>query len=151
MKADGEFVGIAGEQIRASLDRNVRQYLAGNLARPQELPFVRDTSIEIGITSYTESTAEPPHWHPSQREYQYVLSGRTSYREVIGDAEHIYQTGDFYAIVPEICYTQDSMPGTTILFIKHPATDDKVTCRHCERENCPGRIEPFLKPKPHIS
>jgi len=147
MKSNGEFVGISGEEIEAVLERHVRQYLVGNLKRPQELAFVSDDRLEIGITSYREPTAEAPHWHSLQREYQYVVCGTTRYREVIGGAEHVYKAGDFYAILPEICYTQDSVPGTTILFIKHPSIDDKVSCRHCDRENCPGRGEPFAGPK----
>jgi quercetin dioxygenase-like cupin family protein len=147
MKSDGEFVDISAEQIHDVLERHVRQYLAGNLSRPQELPFVRDNRLEIGITRYAERNTEAPHWHSLQREYQYVLSGTTRYHEVIGGAEHVYRAGDFYAILPEICYTQDSIPGTSILFVKHPAIDDKVTCRHCNRENCPGRTESFVAPK----
>ena len=147
MKGDGEFAGILAGEIQAAIERHVRQYLAGNLSRPQELPFVPDKHLEIGITSYINRTAEAPHWHSLQREYQYVLSGKTHYQEVVGGVEHAYQAGDFYAILPQICYTQDSTPGTTILFIKHPAIDDKVVCRHCDRANCPGRREPFLEPK----
>jgi uncharacterized cupin superfamily protein len=150
MKGNGEFLGVTAEQIQAVLELHTRQYLVGNLGRPQELPHVPDEHVEIGITHYVEATPEAPHWHPLQREYQYVLSGLTRYREVERGTEHIYRAGDFYAILPEVCYTQDSEPGTRILFVKHPAINDKVTCRSCDRANCTARVEQFVQPNPRV-
>ncbi|MDQ3704610.1 MAG: cupin domain-containing protein [Chloroflexota bacterium] len=147
MKHNGEFMAVHAADLEAVLRQYGRQYLAGDLKRPQQLPYVKDTAIEIGITHYEGDTTERPHWHPLQREYQYVLAGSTVYVDSITGQEHTYQTGDFYAILPEICYGQHSSAGTTILFIKHPAIDDKMVCKNCLRENCPSRLEPFSTKK----
>jgi quercetin dioxygenase-like cupin family protein len=143
MKGDGKFVVVLGQRIGEVLEHSLRQYLAGNLKKPQELQHIADDRIEIGLTRYDAATVELPHWHLTQREYQYMISGRTVYQEVLTGRIHEYRRGDFFGILPEICYTQDSDPDTTILFIKHPAVDDKIVCRHCRQTDCPARIEPF--------
>ncbi len=145
MRHNGGFTSVNGTDLEAVLRHYGRQYLVGNLKRPQQLPFVRDDAVEIGITYYDKNTEEPAHWHPFQREYQYVLMGSTVYRDSITGHEYRYQAGDFYAILPEICYSQESTAETTILFIKHPAVDDKMVCRNCLRENCPSRLEAFRR------
>lgn len=147
MNNDGRFIGTPGHDIAEVVRRLGRQYLAGNLQRPQELPFVKDVQVEIGITHYEGTANELPHWHTRQREYQYMLAGSTRYRNVITGETYEYRAGDFYAILPEVCYSQESQPGTTILFIKHPAINDKIVCRNCRRENCPARLEPFSQEK----
>ncbi len=41
---------ISGESIQASLSSSNRQYLVGNLSIPQELDYLRDDNVEVGIT-----------------------------------------------------------------------------------------------------
>ena len=142
---DGKFVFIRSYVVTEALRQTNRQYFVGNLAKPQELPFIRDEQLEVGITCYDSGTVESPHWHLSQREYMYVVSGDITYREVATGAEHQYHKGDFFGILPQLCYTQESAKGTTVIFIKHPAINDKVNCRTCSKDGCPGRIEPFAK------
>lgn len=125
----GTFTRIPAEDIAASLEGTTRQYLVGNLARPQELDHVTDERAEVGLTVYTTPTGESPHSHRSATEYQYVVSGWTRYLDVVTGEEHDFRTGDFYAIAPGTTYAQKSRPGTTILFIKVPSIDDKRLAR----------------------
>jgi hypothetical protein len=137
------FQSIASTDLEPVLSAIFRQYLAGNLSRPQELPFVQDDQLEIGITHYESETREAPHWHHVQREYQYMLAGSTIYTEIPSGIIHNYSKGDFYTIFPGGCYGQVSAPGTRILFIKRPAVNDKVTCSGCPQESCSFREQPF--------
>lgn len=126
MKNNGYFTKIGKEEITKALETTTRQYLVGNLQLPQLIQHIQDPDIEIGISSYlTAAAEEAPHWHPIQKEYQYVLTGRTVYTNVVTDETFEYQAGDFYAIYPEICYHQVCDKGTQILFIKFPAINDK--------------------------
>lgn len=137
------FISTKASALNAVLSAVSRQYLAGNLKRPQELPFVVDDKVEIGITSYDSEQRETPHWHSEQKEFQFVLSDRTEYVEIPSGIRHVYEEGDFYAIPPGVCYGQISEPGTRTIFIKHPALDDKTVCRKWPRIDCYYREEPF--------
>ncbi len=150
MKANGSFILIDSSKISQILAIQNRQYLTGTLKKPQELPYVSDDKVEIGISNYATHTTEAPHWHTVQREYQYMLAGRTRYQEVISGRQHEFKIGDFYAILPQVCFTQESDPGTTILFIKHPSIDDKMTCSCCRYKACLGRRESFVSDKEAI-
>ena len=48
----GQIIIINNETIKKSLEKSTRQYFAGNLSKPQEIEFVRDERLEIGISSY---------------------------------------------------------------------------------------------------
>lgn len=127
MKNNGKFIKISQDEIEKALQTTSRQYFVGNLKLPQIINHIHDPDIEIGISSYLhDDTEEPAHWHPVQKEFQYVLTGRTVYTNVITGETYEYKAGDFYAIYPEICYKQVSEKGTKILFIKIPSIHDKV-------------------------
>lgn len=143
MKHHGEFKDIESEKIEKALLKTNRQYFVGSLKLPQIIKHIDEEDLEIGITNYKEETAEDPHWHPTQKEYQYMLSGETTYIDAITMEAVTYKEGDFYAIYPEICYKQHSLPGTRILFIKTPSINDKVVCYKCSKEDCPSRIEEY--------
>jgi ADP-ribose pyrophosphatase YjhB (NUDIX family)/quercetin dioxygenase-like cupin family protein len=112
--------------IQESLQAVTRQYLVGQLSRPQKLAYIEDTDLEIGITRYERADVEAPHWHQRAKEYQYVLSGLTEYRDLGTGESHRYATGDFYVIYPGTIYAQRSKRDTAILFIKFPPGNDKV-------------------------
>ena len=121
----GKIIKIDNESIENVLSRVSRQYLAGNLKRPQELEFVRDENVEIGITDYKEYTTEPVHFHTEGVEYQYVISGWTKYMDADTGIEYEFKKGDFYCIETNTTYAQKSKKGTRILFIKVPSINDK--------------------------
>lgn len=121
----GKLIKIEKKDIEKVLEDVTRQYLAGNLMRPQELDFVRDNNIEIGITNYSEYTTEQVHFHTEAVEYQYMLSGWTKYMDVDTKEEYEFKKGDFYCIETNTTYAQKSKKGTRILFIKVPSINDK--------------------------
>ncbi|GGG73629.1 NUDIX domain-containing protein [Corynebacterium pelargi] len=116
---------IKRDEIETSLKETTRQYLVGNLQRPQRLRFLRSEALEVGITRYLDHAEEVPHWHTEATEYQYVISGWTSYLDTNTGEDFHFTAGDFYAIFPGTSYAQKSKPGTQILFIKVPSIDDK--------------------------
>ena len=127
MKNNGKFISINNQSINEALEKTSRQYLVGNLKLPQLIQHIDESDLEIGISYYKEDNSyESAHWHPVQKEFQYVLSGRTVYTNAVTGEKYEYKEGDFYAIYPEICYKQVSDAGTKILFIKTPSVDDKV-------------------------
>lgn len=121
-----EIFSLKNKEIAKVFEETTRQYLAGNLKRPQELNYFQDNKLEIGITSYKEASHEAPHYHTQSYEYQYLISGETEYIDIETGKEYSFYTGDFYVTPPGIKYAQRSKPGTTIFFIKSPAGDDKV-------------------------
>lgn len=121
----GNIIKINNQDIEKVLKGVSRQYLAGNLKRPQELEFVKDERLEIGITDYDGYTTEIVHYHTEAVEYQYMLSGWTKYMDVDTGDEYEFKKGDFYCIEKNTTYAQKSKKGTRILFIKVPSINDK--------------------------
>ena len=121
----GKIVKIENEIIKKSLENTTRQYFAGNLSKPQEIEFVRDERLEIGISSYPDNKHEPTHVHRVATEYQYMISGWTEYMDVETGEISEFRKGDFYAIFPGTAYAQRVKAGTNILFIKTPSINDK--------------------------
>jgi 8-oxo-dGTP diphosphatase len=118
---------ISGLEIDQALQNVTRQYLVGDLKKPQTLKHVPSSLIEIGITRYAEdTTSEAPHRHEQAFEFQYVVAGLTAYLDLGTGAELVFGKGDFYMIEPGVAYAQKSAPGTEILFIKVPPGNDKV-------------------------
>jgi quercetin dioxygenase-like cupin family protein len=122
-----QILRIAAADIEKALAGVTRQYLVGNLARPQALSHILHGVIEIGVTRYgREGGTEEPHTHRQAFEYQYILEGKTAYLDVTTQEQHVFRRGDFYAIEPGVVYAQKSVPQTEILFIKVPPGNDKV-------------------------
>ena len=121
----GKFIKIDNQDIEAVLKKVSRQYLVGNLKQPQELTFVKDENIEVGITDYNVYSTEPVHYHTQAVEYQYMLSGWTQYMDIETGEIFEFKKGDFYVIERNIKYAQKSKSGTRILFIKVPSVNDK--------------------------
>ena len=121
----GQIIKILDKDIRKSLENTTRQYFAGNLSKPQEIEFIRDERLEIGISSYPKHISEPTHVHSIATEYQYMLSGWTEYMDVETGEIYEFRKGDFYAILPGTAYAQRVKAGTNILFIKTPSINDK--------------------------
>lgn len=123
------FEYLSDKEIEESLIGVTRQYLVGDLKRPQKLPHIKNKNLEVGITRYNEGGKEEPHYHSTATEYQYVISGSTTYFDLGSSEEHKFFQGDFYVIQPNTIYAQKSLPGTTILFIKVPSINDKHVVR----------------------
>ena len=118
---------ISGQEIDQALPAVTRQYLVGDLQKPQALQHVPSSLIEIGITRYeNEVKLEPPHRHKQAFEFQYMVAGLTAYLDLTTAEKRVFRKGDFYVIEPGVVYAQKSAPGTEILFIKVPPGNDKV-------------------------
>ena len=118
---------ISGQEIDQALRNVTRQYLVGDLQKPQALQHVPSSLIEIGMTRYqNEVKLESPHRHKQAFEFQYMTAGLTAYLDLTTAEEHVFRKGDFYVIEPGAVYAQKSAPGTEILFIKVPPGNDKV-------------------------
>lgn len=50
----GTIIKIDNKVIKKSLENVTRQYLVGNLFKPQEINFIKDERVEIGISSYSK-------------------------------------------------------------------------------------------------
>ena len=116
---------ISNAEINKALEGTTRQYLVGNLARPQALEYFPNVDLEIGITRYESESVEPPHFHDEATEFQYMISGWTRYRDLDTGKEFDFKAGDFFVIKPDTKYVQKSKRGTEILFIKLPSINDK--------------------------
>lgn len=121
----GKIIKIINADILNALKDTTRQYFVGNLSRPQEITFIRDERLEIGISSYPAYQSEPTHRHEVSTEYQYMISGWTEYMDVESGEVYEFKQGDFYAIEPGTAYSQRVKAGTNILFIKVPSVNDK--------------------------
>ena len=121
-----EFVLIDASDIEESLCDVSREYLVGNLSRPQSLSHIFANELEIGISDYKEFSVEPAHTHSECNEYQYVLSGYTEYLNIDTNKIHKFKKGDFYFIPKGVKYVQKAKAGTRILFIKTPSKNDKL-------------------------
>jgi quercetin dioxygenase-like cupin family protein len=122
-----QILRLAAKDIEQALSGVTRQYLVGELARPQTLHHISHSVVEIGITRYgPQGGTEAPHTHRHAFEYQYMLEGKTTYLDVKTQEEHVFRKGDFYAIEPGVAYAQKSASETEILFIKVPPGNDKI-------------------------
>lgn len=117
---------LSAREIDQALSDSTRQYLVGNLQRPQALPNIPSDRIEVGITRYAKSAVEQPHSHTQAFEFQYMIKGYTTYLDVNTGEEFTFSKGDFYVIEPGVVYGQKSKADTEILFFKVPPGNDKV-------------------------
>jgi 8-oxo-dGTP diphosphatase len=118
---------ISGTEIDEALQGTTRQYLVGDLSKPEQLRHIPSSLIEIGITRYgAEGGTEATHSHKRAFEFQYVTCGVTAYLNTITGEQYVFKKGDFYLIEHGVVYAQKSGPHTEILFIKVPPGNDKV-------------------------
>lgn len=121
----GSIIKINNHEILKALKNATRQYFVGNLSRPQEITFIQDDRLEIGISNYPNFQSEPTHVHVVVTEYQYMISGWTEYMDIETNKVYEFKKGDFYVIKPKTAYAQKVKAGTKILFIKVPSMNDK--------------------------
>ena len=117
---------ISGKKIDEALGKTNRQYLVGNLKEPQILEHINDDEVEIGISYYKEFTTDKPHKHSEVTEYQIILQGKSSIKNLITNEIIELNEGDFYIVHKNTPYAQKSAKNTKILFFKHPGMNDKI-------------------------
>ena len=122
-----QILKIDAAAIGRALHGVTRQYLVGNLEKPQVLRHISSSLLEVGITRYgPEGGRELPHTHRQAFEFQYMLAGVSAYLDMVTGEEYLFRKGDFYVIEQGVVYAQKSEPYTEILFIKVPPGNDKV-------------------------
>jgi mannose-6-phosphate isomerase-like protein (cupin superfamily) len=127
MKLDLPIAFLSGQEIGDALNKEYRQYLAGDLKKEQKhLPFILD-DIEVGMSYYQQFTADAPHMHPIATEHGYILQGAVRVKRLDKDnEEYEFHTGDFFVIQKGIPYASKCMAETKVLFIKSPGINDKT-------------------------
>ena len=112
-------------QIQAALESTKRVYLCGKLLTPQALEHIENDGLEIGISQYKEFTADPPHFHTSNEEYNIILDGELKVYIFNEKKEYSLSKGDLFFIEPHMPYMVKAMAGTRVLFVKSPGGNDK--------------------------
>jgi mannose-6-phosphate isomerase-like protein (cupin superfamily) len=116
---------IAGSELNKALQSDYRVYLCGNLCKPQNMKWIPDGELEIGISFYKEFTADKPHFHAANTEYNYVINGMTKLLLIDYGEEFIFEEGSLFIIPPHTKYASKHIGGTRIIFVKNPGGNDK--------------------------
>ena len=135
---------LDGRTIEKALAKAPRQYLTGHLERAQPYLEHIDDDIEIGITDYTEFTANEPHVHLVATDHMYIIRGcskilvltiETLVTKLLRDPfamvvptkteEVILNEGDLFVLRPGTPHIIKGAPGTRVYFVKSPAGNDK--------------------------
>jgi quercetin dioxygenase-like cupin family protein len=117
---------IRNTDITTALQDNKRVYLCGNLTKPNGLEHIHTTNYEIGISDYPEYTFEHPHYHATNHEYNYVLSGSIKILLLNTKQEYEFTTGDLFVIAPNEPYVAKCLSSSRTIFSKVPGGNDKV-------------------------
>lgn len=116
---------ITGNELNQALQSNYRVYLCGDLKMPQNMRWIHDEQMEVGMSLYKEFTAGKPHFHAIATEYNYVISGKMKLLLIDENREYIFEEGSLIVIPPNTKYASKHLGGTRILFIKKPGGNDK--------------------------
>ena len=116
---------IQGKTLEEALQKAGSVFLCGNAKSRQVPPLIPDDNLEVGINRYEEFTAIPPHYHLSATEYKYVLQGTCKVWMVEEQKEYALEAGSFFVIPPMTRFAWKHAPGTRILFVKNPGSQDR--------------------------
>ena len=117
---------IKGEIIDAALNDSLRVYLCGNLTRAEKITHIPTSGLEIAISRYKEYTAEKPHYHQFNDEYNYVAVGEVKIYIVGKRKEYHFRQHDLFMIEPNETYVSKAKKGTEVFVVKSPGGNDKV-------------------------
>lgn len=116
---------IKGTAIDSVLQKVKRVYLCGHLDKVNDFDHIENDGLEIGISRYRVFTADLPHVHTFNDEYNIVLKGEMKVYLFNEKKEYIVREGDLFLIEPDMPYISKAMPGTEVLFVKSPGGNDK--------------------------
>ncbi len=116
---------IMGFDVREALKTSDRVYLCGNLKKPQDLEWIHDTGIEIGLSHYKFFSADRPHLHINAAEYNFVMDGASKVLLLDEKEEYLFEKGSLFIIPPGLKYASKHISDTKVLFIKNPGGNDK--------------------------
>ena len=116
---------VNGQQVREALSKQIRVYLCGDLAEPEDFESVKTDGLEIGISHYKEYTAEKAHLHKWNHEYNFIRRGCVKVYVFSEHKEYEFHQDDMYVIEPGMEYVTKAKAGTEVLFVKSPGGNDK--------------------------
>lgn len=116
---------VIGDELNKKLKKQKRVYLCGKFEHPDILSAIETNGLEIGISQYPNYTAELPHIHTWNYEYNYVIEGSVKVYVFSEKMEYCFQSGDMYLIEPDMAYITKAAENTRVLFIKDPGGNDK--------------------------
>lgn len=116
---------INGNQIQLALQDIKRVYLCGKQLSSQAFKHIENEGLEIGISDYKEFTADVPHIHTSNDEYNIVLAGEVKVYVFEEKKEYVLGKDGVFLIEPHMPYMVKAKAGTQVLFVKSPGGNDK--------------------------
>ena len=132
---------IRGEALKKALDKHYRVYLCGDKSMIQpELEYIPDDYLEIGTSDYREFTADKPHYHKSNHEYNYVVRGCVKVVDIEKGEEYTFEEDSLFVIPPNTAYAGKNKAGTRVFFVKCPKGNDKMLV-----EKVPDAVAEWLK------
>lgn len=118
---------LSGSQINDALKLQYRVYLCGDKSMIQpSLEYIPDEQLEVGISDYQEYTADKPHYHAQNTEYNYVVCGCTKVIDLDTGEELQYEAGSLFVLAPNTRYASKHIAGTKMFFVKCPKGNDKI-------------------------
>lgn len=116
---------IRNHEVSNALKNQKRVYLCGDLKKENPIPYVKNKEYEIGISYYEKFTAELPHLHSFNSEYNYVIEGELKIVLINEHKEFILSKGDLFVINVNEPYVTKAKRGTKVIFSKYPGGNDK--------------------------
>ncbi len=116
---------VKGIQVNEVLQRKVRTYLCGHHLQDEGVDYLDSEQLEIGISRYTEFTAEKPHRHQWNHEYNLVVKGKVKVYVFGENKEYVFEENDLYMVEPGMDYVTKAMADSEVVFMKIPGGNDK--------------------------
>lgn len=126
MYIENELFLIRDQDIQEATKKEYRQYFCGDLTRPQLVPFLKMSGLEIGLSNYHQFSYDKPHFHKETHDMIYILEGEFLVRILRTEETISLKKGDFISIPPNTPYASRCKAGTKTLFIKKLQSNDKV-------------------------
>ncbi len=116
---------LKNKAISESMLFNERQYMLGELSLPQELRYIENPDIAIGLIEFKEFSHDIPHIHSIISESQYMIDGHAALLNLDTMEETVVSRGDFFYIPQNTPHVMKAQAGTKFIFIKSKCINDK--------------------------
>jgi hypothetical protein len=134
-----KIVHVPRDAYAGALGPEKHVFLAGNLQRPTDYPFIPETRLEFAVCSYEAGDDGQPHWHASVTEYELVTEGRIGYLDIAADEMTWAESGDFLSVPAGVCVKRLVPEKSSTVAVKVPSSAEKTHCDACPRE-CKHRL-----------
>lgn len=81
---------------------------------PSESKSVAGELIKVGVVTYQEGEGPPPHFHPNEEQFMFVLEGKM--RMALGDEEQIIEPGALVHIPRNVRHGVCAVGGPAVFF-----------------------------------